>query len=153
VVAVDAVLDPNDLVAVAIEHLEVYRNGFTINLLIRVNPNRVRDIVETLGSPGPNRSPRVGIRFADGRTATSDLGISADLPKDERGVPTVPIVSVRSGGGFGGWRAWAWVFPLPPDGPLEILVGFDAAGLDESRIRVDGTAVRRAAGRAREVWT
>jgi hypothetical protein len=75
------------------------------------------------------------------------------VAKDEHGVPIEPIVCMRGGGGgAGGWRAWAWVYPLPPDGPFELLVGFEAAGLAESLVMVDGTSVRAAAERAKSVW-
>ncbi len=156
VLAVDAVAHQNDVVAVAVDHLEVYPNGFTIGLVVRVNPHRVRDMMEMLRVVGSSRWPQVGLRFADGRTASSGPGVGfrPDLPKDEHGVPTEPIVSMTEGrGGPGGWRASAWVFPLPPDGPLEVSVAFEAAGLTESTITVDGSAVRAAAERARIVWT
>jgi hypothetical protein len=43
-------------------------------------------------------------------------------------------------GWLASWRAWAWVFPLPPDGPLDILIALETAGLVESNVTVDGTA-------------
>ncbi len=156
VLAVDALVLQNDVVAVAIDRLEVYPNGFTISLVMRVDPRKVRDLVEMLGSVGPSRWPRVGVRFSDGRTAGRGPGIGsmADLPKDEHGVPTGPFMSVASRGGAPeGWRASAWVFPLPPDGPLEIYVALEAAGLNEASITVDGAAVRAAAERAKVIWT
>ncbi len=156
VLAIDALVLQNDVVAVAIDRLEVYPNGFMINLLMRVDPRKVRDMMEMLRPLGPDRWPRVGVRFADGRIAGRGPGIGSvpDLAKDEQGAPGEPFMSVGSRGGApGGWRAWAWVFPLPPDGPLEILVGLEAAGLDESSITIDGTAVRAAAERAKVIWT
>ena len=41
VFAVDAIVLRNDAAAVAIDRLEVYPNGFTINLLMRVDPRKV----------------------------------------------------------------------------------------------------------------
>ncbi len=157
VLAVDAVVLENDLVAVAVDHLEVYPNGFTISFVMRFNPHKMPRMLETLRPVGPHRWPQVGVRFADGRVARrgSGMGFALDLNKDELGVPTEPIVSMGGGGGGGpgGWRAWAWVFPLPPDGPLEILVALEAAGLSESSVIIDGTAVRAAAERAKIIWT
>jgi hypothetical protein len=153
VFAVDALVLQNDVVAVAVDHLEVYPNGFTISLVMRVNPHKVRDMLEMLRPIGPYRWPQVGVRFADGRTARREP-FTPDLPKDEQGVPTEPIVSMGGGGGGpGGWRAWAWVFPLPPQGPLEILVALEAAGLSESSVTVEGAAVRAAAEQAKVIWT
>jgi hypothetical protein len=157
VLDVDALVLQNDVVAVVVDHLEVYPNGFTISLIMRVNPRRVRDMMGMLGLVGPDRWPHVGVRFSDGRTAKRGPGSTSipDLPKDEDGIPIEPfVVSSRSAGGaLSGWRALAWVFPLPPDGPLEISVALEAAGLDESSITLDGTAVRAAAERAKVIWT
>jgi hypothetical protein len=77
-----------------------------------------------------------------------------DLAKDEHGVPIDPFMSMGSHGGApSGWRAWAWVFPLPPDGPLTISVALEAVGLGESSVTVEGFDVRGAAERAKVVWT
>jgi hypothetical protein len=153
VMAIDAFVLQNDVAVVNVGHLEVYPNGFTVNLLTRVNPRKVREAMELLAGVGPHRWPHVTIRFADGRTAT--VGPSGPSPQeDTQGVPTEPIVRVSGRGGWpNGWRTSAWVFPLPPDGPLEILVSHEALGLAESSITVDGAAVRGAAERAKVIWT
>ena len=156
VFAVDALMFQSDVVAVAIDRLEVYPNGFMINLLMRVDPRKVREMMEMLRPLGVNRWPRIKVRFADGRTAEPGPGFASipDLAKDERGVPIEPFMSIGSVGGEpGGWRAWAWVFPLPPDGPLEILVALEVAGMSGSSITIDGAAIRAAAERAKVIWT
>ncbi|KJE19767.1 hypothetical protein FF36_05966 [Frankia torreyi] len=45
-----------------------------------------------------------------------------------------------------------WLWPLPPDGPLTFVAEFLARGLPESRVTVDGAAIRAAAGRAVDLW-
>lgn len=150
VLPVDALVLQNDGIVVAMQHLEVYPNGFTINLVMRVNPRKVQAVFEMLRPLGPHRWPNVSVRFADGR-ASSPI---AELPKDEHGVPTEPIVTTMgAGGGPGGWRASAWVFPLPPAGPVEILVSLESVGLGESRVTLDGSDIRVAAQRATEIWS
>jgi hypothetical protein len=75
------------------------------------------------------------------------------MSKDDQGLPTEPILRMAGGGGgTGGWRFGVWVFPLPPEGPLEIFVGLPAAGLEEASVTVDGGSVREAAGRATVLW-
>lgn len=78
-----------------------------------------------------------------------------DVPKDDQGLPTQPYVGFGGGGGgTGGWRFGVWVFPLPPDGPLEIYVALPTpAATDEMSFEVDGTAVRAAAERAKVIWS
>jgi len=156
VLAVDTLVLQNDVVAVAIDRLEVYPNGFMIGLLMRVDPRKLREMMEMLRPLGASRWPRIEVRFADGRTAEPGPGAGSipDQAKDEHGVPIDPFMSIGSRGGApDGWRAWAWIFPLPPDGPLEIRVALETAGLEESSVTIDGAAVRAAAERARAIFT
>jgi Clp amino terminal domain, pathogenicity island component len=155
VFAVNALVLQNDVIIVAIDRLEVFPNGFMINLLLRVDPRQIGEVMELLRPLGTELWPRVGVRFADGRAA-SGTGIDSipDLARDEHGLPIEPFMSIGSHGGApGGWRAWAWVFPLPPDGPLEIFVALETAGLAESSVTVDGTAINTAAEQAKVIWT
>jgi len=156
VLAVNALVLQNDVVAVTVDHLDVYPNGFMINLLMRVDPRKVGQMMEMLRTLGPNRWPQVRVRFADGRTTGPGPGIGSmsDLAKDTHGVPTEPFISTGSRGGApSGWQAWAWVFPLPPDGPLEIFVALETASLDESSVTIDGTSISAAAEQAKVIWT
>jgi hypothetical protein len=107
-------------------------------------------------SIGPQRLPRAGVRFSDGREGgrRARRGGTAEIAKDEQGAPIEPFIGLHGGGGgSGGWHFGVWVYPLPADGPLEIFIGLPAAGLIETSVKVDGSAVRAAAARARVVWT
>jgi hypothetical protein len=156
VLAVNELVMQSDLIAIGIDHLEVYPNGFIVSLIMRVNPRRAGEFMRTLGPGGLSAMPRVRVRFADGRATRSGPphGSLLDLTKDEEGIPTDPYLSLESsrGGAFNGWQALAWVHPLPPDGPLEIFVSLDGSD-NESSILVDGSVVRDAAVRARAIWT
>ena len=99
--------------------------------------------------------PRVGVRFADGRVGgqSSTPGM-VNLSKDSEGFPTQPHVGFAgAGGGGSGWTLSVWVYPLPPDGPLEIHVALPAPATQELSTVLDGSAVRAAAERARIIWT
>jgi len=157
-------LHRDDAVAVTLEHLRVYPNGFTINLAILTNPHRDERGASVmmvgaarLGGGHPlEHLPRIGVRFSDGRTAGRGGPFHGpfQLEKDERGFPTEPYVSMAGGGGGShGWHFGVWVYPLPPDGPLEIFVALPAAGVDEAKVTVDGSAVRAAASGARVLWS
>jgi hypothetical protein len=152
VVSVNALLFESDVVALALDHLDVYPNGFTINFVRRVNPRRAREALAMIGTAGSEWMPEVTVRFSDGTLAKRGHLVVA---KDQGGVPTEPIQTVTSrlGGGPGGWRAWVWVFPLPPDGPLEISVALPAIGLrNPQSLTLDGSVVRAAAERAKIIW-
>jgi hypothetical protein len=153
VVSVNALLFESDVVALALDHLEVYPNGFTINFVRRVNPRRARDALAMISAAGSQWTPDVTVRFSDGATAERGQLFSA---KDQDGLPTVPIqtVSSRSRASGPGWQAWVWVFPLPPDGPLEILVALPAIGLTNPQsVTIDGSLVRASAEWAKIIWT
>jgi hypothetical protein len=153
--AVNAMLHQNDDVALAIDRLEVYPNGFTICLAILFNPYKGQEVSTMVHRAPSNVWPRIGVRFADGRTAgrSQFIGSTHEVPKDEHGIPVEPFMRMVGGGGGGsGWRTSTWVFPLPPDGPLEVIVGLDVLELTETSVTLDGTEVRAAAKRAKVMW-
>jgi hypothetical protein len=154
-VAVAAVLLQNEDMVVALTHLDVFSNGFRINLVLLLDPHRAQEL-QARAPRGPMMlMPRIGVRFADGRVGgRSPMRSRLDVPKDEQGLPTEPFVGFSGGGGgTGGWHFGAWVYPLPPEGPLEIFVALPGPDSDEIRTVVDGSAVRAAAERARVIWS
>jgi len=161
VLPVGEVVHRSDDAVVELEHLRVYPNGFTVNLLILMNPHlgpRRMELAMFGGAgldPG-QRFPRIGVRFADGRTAGREATFRGhlDVAKDDRGIPTEPILTISGGGGGShGYHLSVWVFPLPPDGPLEVYVSLPAAGGSESKVVLDGGVVRAAAEQARVIWS
>ena len=141
-----------DAVVASIDHLRVYPNGFGIDLMILRNPDLAQR--EQLRMHGPDSWPRIGVRFADGRTAGRDRfgGRAFEARKDAAGVPTEPVLHPMGGGGGGAeYHMRVWVFPLPPDGPLDIYV--QIAELPEGRVTIDGARVREAAARAQVIWS
>jgi hypothetical protein len=160
IVPVGEIVHRSDDVVVELEHVRVYPNGFTINLFILTNPHvgQGRAGYGMLGGAGLDqalRFPRIGVRFADGRTAGREASFRGDLDvaKDDRGIPTEPILTMTGGGGGShGYHFGVWVFPLPPDGPLEVYVSLPAADDPESKVVLDGAVVRSVAERARVIW-
>jgi hypothetical protein len=155
--ALDVVLQEDENAVWVIPSLDVYPNGFRVNVALHLNPHRQQELQSRI-QRGPMGMMRVGVRFADGREGGRGAGIAyagaPGIPKDEHGLPTVPIVGFAGGGGGGGrWQFGAWVYPLPPDGPLEIFVAPPAPATGEFKAVVDGSAVRAAAERARVIWT
>jgi hypothetical protein len=57
------------------------------------------------------------------------------------------------GGGTGGWRFGFWVFPLPPDGPLEVFFQLPTDEPVETKVILDGGQIRAASTQARVVWS
>lgn len=160
IVPVGQIVHRSDDVVVELKHIRVYPNGFTINLFILTNPHRGHGTASyaMLGGAGLDpgqRFPRIGVRFADGRTGGREATFRGhlDVAKDDGGIPTEPILTMTGGGGgSNGYHFSVWVFPLPPDGPIEVYVSLPAAAAPESKVVLDGAVVRSAAERARVIW-
>ena len=91
-------------------------------------------------------SPRFlfGVQFADGRRASNAAGGAGDGD-----------LIFHPGGGSGGSSSvdqeW-WLSPLPPEGPLLVVVRCPELGLEETVTELDGTAIRRAGEAATVLW-
>jgi hypothetical protein len=165
-----------DDVALALDHLRVYPNGFQLVVTISANPRnpatRMGGGVSTLtayaagaGAAAPpdvaarrpsalHLPPRLGVQFADGRSAGDRWRSPFEVPKDDAGIPTEPIMSFGGGGGGSGHFEWRhWVFPLPPPGPLDVFAEWSAVGIHESRITLRAEDVLDAAARAVVLWS
>lgn len=151
--AVNRVIHEGDDAVVTLDTLGVYPNGFTIQVAIHLNPRTAQQTVSRFRGPRI-QMVRAGVRFADGREGGRRAQGRGDLAKDDQGVPTEPYVSLHGGmgGGTGGWRFGFWVFPLPPDGPLDIFFQLPTDEPVEANVSLDGGEVRAAATHARVVW-
>ena len=89
----------------------------------------------------------IGLELADGRRATN--------AQEFRGVPEAGEVFFHPSGGSGGQFAldqtW-WLSPVPPPGPLRIVVRCAALGIAETTTEVDGAALAAAAAGVVELW-
>lgn len=151
-VSSDIFVHQTDDTVVAIEDIGVYPNGFTIHFLVLWNPRLSdRRVGHAMREEG---FPKVTIRFADGRTASREAGLS-DARKDDSEARTNPYVCIAPPivGGTAGWHVRVWVFPLPPDGPVQIVIGQFDPGRGDTTVTVDGSVVRAAAQRAKVIWS
>jgi hypothetical protein len=109
------------------------------------------------GGPLPRRLLRLGVRYADGRKATTigsrpRRGQRCDEP------PEGPLLSWTPGSsgmhgrelGFSGFGLWLW--PLPPAGAFEFAVEWPFGGIELSIVSLDGTAIAAAARRSARFW-
>lgn len=85
---------------------------------------------------------RIGVQFADQRTATNITG--HDRP------PAGPVMWPLTGrAGGGSFRQAYWVSPLPPSGPVAFVCEWPAAGIPLVRHEVDAQLILDASDRAR----
>ena len=142
-------------VVVALSGVDVYSVGFafTLRVRLRTRPVRAHQMHLLIGGYGgadtdPEQRLLVGIEFADGRRASSAVPDPA-----ARADPQRPLLT--GGGGSGGDVAMDrvnWVTPLPPDGPLLVVVRCGALGVPESTVRLDGGEIARAAEQVTVLW-
>ena len=137
-------------VAIALVGLQVHMTGLSFGLVVRMRPGAVppRRLDGLFFSPPPTRVRfLLGVELADGRRVTN-------LEEHWRPGPDDDLV-LNQGGGSGGDTAvdqsW-WLSPLPPDGPVHVVVRCDDLGIPETRTELDGTAIWRAAGQVVELW-
>jgi hypothetical protein len=148
VLPVSVLLARTDDLAVGLVGLQVYSTGLAFDVVVRVRPSAADRLGASLQEvfwdhPPHRRGGRflIGIDLGDGRRVTN-LRSDAD-------------VAFHQGGGGGGDtsvdQGW-WLSPLPPDGPLRIVVRCDELGLPETATELDGTAIRAAASDVVVLW-
>jgi hypothetical protein len=89
-----------------------------------------------------------GVAFADGRKT------ALHQPFPSPGVePDGPVLTPFGGGGGGAQEQMViWLWPLPPEGPLNLVTAWPRGGLEETTITVDAAELVSAANNAEELW-
>jgi len=159
-VGITVLLANTDDVAVGLTQMEAFTTGFRFNLAVRLRQlplGLVRgELFMHISSHAPEvpleKQLLVGIEYPDGRRASSLGDIRALRPgavmEDDR------LVLVPQGGsgaelavdqGF-------WVAPLPPPGPVTVVVTWPGFGLEETRTVLDGDRLLTAATASQILW-
>lgn len=145
-------------VAVAIGSVRAYPNGFEFTAHVRMrgqdeNEPSWHDPFDRHGQRGrqpPGDVLRLGVLYADGRRGAVNSG---HWPPDEAADPGRLFLQHGSSGGTAGrWDGEFWVHPLPPQGPVTFVASWPDYGVAETRVELDGTAIRAAAARAVVLW-
>lgn len=161
---VDGMLTRRPEFAVFAQGFRVYPSGFEFDIVVLrqpLRPEEERDI-RTENPFGrryrPGRSEaeagqdlRLGVQFADGRSAATGPAFAPLRNQGPR--PEQPAVNMRGGhGGTGRWQQTLWVWGLPDEGDVSVVCAWPAEDVPESRLELDGDALREAAGRAVVLW-
>ena len=175
-------LGKNERVAVVLDNLHAYPNGFEFSLAILRNPTTPRDPMGHgpmgMGHPRGLRGPRIGFEFSNGTRAQIDRpgrpsfaapGSSSQMliarstgseprnpfgvPVDENGLPVEPILMMRGGGGNDNrFDTRFWCYPLPPPGPMTIFVEWADERIEETAFPFDADTIIAAVPRVITVW-
>jgi len=166
VVVEDVLLARSDRAKVYVDYLDAYPEGFELEIRASTSV-AYHDLVRGGDGSGPDpfgrHGPmvgerrdvlppqllRVGVEFADGRTATSIGG--HDRPVGG------PVMDALRGGGRGGggdsqFHQGYWVSPLPSSGPVSIVCEWPAVGIAVTGQRIDAQAIFDAAEKSRSMF-
>lgn len=115
------------------------------------------------GQPLPEQLLRFAVVLPDGAVATTlhprrhyDQLHQPHPPEPEQPLLT-PVLGAIGGGGPGDERiltvrAPLWLWPAPPAADFDLAVEWPAYGIDETRTRLDGTALAEASASAEPYW-
>lgn len=109
------------------------------------------------GVPLPRKLLRLGVRYADGRKATT-IEQRPRRTQAHDDPPAGPLLSYQPGNsgmhgrelGFSGLGLWLW--PLPPAEAFEFAVEWPFGGVGLTIIELDGAAIVAAASRSASYW-
>lgn len=164
---VSETLAVNEHLALGLFGVAVYSDGveFRLEGRLRRNGMPVREWNEAcadfvghnpLGGPAhPSGRLRYGLVLGDGEKVLAESfpfggdGASADQKAHS--------LSRNSGGGSGGSHTYSstdrlWLWPLPPEGPIEFVMQWPALGVEERSVVLDGSAMRDLAARVQRFW-
>jgi hypothetical protein len=106
--------------------------------------------------PQPGDDLKFGVRFPDGSrdTTVGHAFRGWAHPTDRPEPPMLVEAGSQSSGGDlyyqRHWRLWLW--PLPPLGSFEFVIEWHSMGIDMTSVKLDGSAIVRAAERALPYW-
>lgn len=159
---VTVLLASTDDVAVGLSQADAFSTGFRFNLAVRVRllpPGRIQGElfmhitahVPELGIPLEDRL-LVGIEYSDGRRASTLGDIWTFSPSAEIDSDTLVLVPQGGGGSELAVDQGFWVSPLPPPGPVTVVVAWPGFGIEETRTVLDGDTLRAAAANIKTLW-
>jgi hypothetical protein len=111
------------------------------------------------GVPPGLRPPRreglhVGVAFADGRHAAYVDGGRHSAQLERQRDEDEPVLLMSAGSMWGQFHRMVELYlaPLPPEGPLTLVVQWLEHEIEETRTDLDGSAIRAAAATVTDVW-
>jgi hypothetical protein len=143
----NVLLARTDDAVVALLGMHVHSTGLAFDLAVRVRPGSLSgvELHDVLWRPGPGAPPLLlGLELADG-TRVDNVG----EPRWDGDV--VFTQGSGSGSEHSVDHSW-WLSPLPPAGPLTVVVWCPELGLPETTVVLDGAEIRAAAEGVVELW-
>jgi hypothetical protein len=141
-----------DTLVVAVDRIVAYPNGFELGVTVRTQSEPVhgsfddhRQRAWSGVSAFPGESIRVSVVFADGRRG--EAGNFGPAPAG-----AVKLLPIQGHGSQTRFDQRFWVEPLPPPGPLGVIVEWQRRELAETRAELDAGVIVEAARKAETLW-
>ncbi|MBD8729507.1 hypothetical protein [Frigoribacterium sp. CFBP 13707] len=167
-IGVSTLLATTDDIAVTVSGLSVHASGLEIDVqwLLRNRHQNRRDWSTLMdrfgggrwgnGAVDPARSIRFGVVLDDSTKVVADVGDA--FHDDPAKAPTGPLLTLTELGGSGDdsyftTSARLWLWPVPPDGRLELVLSWPEFDVSEARHTFDDHAYSVAARQARPIWS
>ncbi len=144
-----------DSVVVAVDRVVAYPTGFELGVTVRTRGGQGQRSFDEVrrrewrgASAFPGESLQVSVVFADGRRSIArNFGRPPEAASS--GVRLVPLSGSGTDTRF---DQRFWVEPLPPPGPLGVVVEWDRRQIPETRAELDAGAIVAGAARAATLW-
>jgi hypothetical protein len=162
-VGLAVLLGRTDDAAVGISRVEAFSTGFRFTLAVRLRragPELAHGRLFALiggRAHGGFEVPLedrllLGFEYSDGRRASNldDMRMAGPGTQVDDAQP----VLIAQGGGSGQLTADQayWMAPLPPEGPVTVVLAWPRLGMPESRTLLDSGDIKAAAGRSQVLW-
>ncbi|MGH9226575.1 MAG: LolA family protein [Acidimicrobiales bacterium] len=140
-------------VVAVMERVVAYPEGFELYVTVRTRDEPVAGTVEP-GHPRswggtaafPGESLRFGVEFSDGRRSFPGTFAQSSGPPD---LTLMPLSGSGTGARF---DQRFWVQPLPPPGPVGLIVEWERRGVPETRRDIPAEDILEAASRSGPTW-
>ncbi len=108
------------------------------------------------GPTHPEGRLRFGLVLGDGEKVLAD-GFPFSPDPDAAGDSAKHSLYRNNGGAGGSSHRYSsterlWLWPLPPEGPIEFVLQWPALEIGETRVVLDGSAMRELSGRVARFW-
>jgi len=134
-------------VVVTLEQFEAFPTGVRFELTV-VTRRPSRRISGPLWG-GRGEGIRLGVAFPDG---SKWQGMPRSWPGPGE-TPSPPVLSMGGGGGNDSeYTHGAWLWPLPPAGPVTFALTWPEQHIDEATVQIEGALFRAAAAEAQQLW-
>jgi hypothetical protein len=153
-VPISAVIVRTASLVIAVQRVTAYPTGLELEITVRVRTEPVHGSFDRIQrrtwggtSAFPGEALRVGVVFPDGRRAWSENFGTGPPPSGD-----VTLLPIGGSGTQARFDQRFWVAPLPPPGPLGVVVEWESRDLPETRVDLDAAAIVDAADGAESLW-